>query len=44
MGVGRIFSREEIAAFSRGNQKDFSRGANTGEISFYPLKTKKTTF
>ena len=26
------------------NQKDFSRGVKNGEIWFYPLETKKTTF
>jgi len=30
--------------FSRDAQKDFSMGAKTSKISFYPLKTKKTTF
>ena len=30
---------------SRGNQKYFfRRGAKSGEVSFYPLETKKTTF
>jgi len=45
MGVGRIFSRwEPIADFSRGSQKDFSRGTKSGEILFYPLESKKTIY
>jgi len=40
MGVGRIFSRWA----TRGFFKNFSRGAKSGEIRFFPLKTKKTTF
>jgi len=30
--------------FSRGSRKEFSRGCKSGEISFYPLETKNTTF
>ena len=41
MGVGRIVTREgplgDLSEF-------FSRGAKSGEIYFFPLKTKKTTF
>jgi len=36
MGVGNIFSRGAIAGFSR--------GGNSGEISFYLLKTKRIYF
>jgi len=37
MGVGRIFPGD--------SQKDlFPRGTNRGEISFYSLETKRTTF
>jgi len=37
MGVGRIFSRGGKRGF-------FWRGAKCGEISLFPLETKKTTF
>jgi len=40
MGVGRIFSR----GTSRAYFQNFSRGGKSGEICFFPLKTKKTTF
>jgi len=45
MGVGRSFSRgvQLIVDFSRGSQKIIFQGGS-GEISFYPLDTKKTTF
>jgi len=36
MGVGNIFSRGAIAGFSR--------GGNSGEISFYLLKNKRIYF
>jgi len=29
--------------FSRGSQKDLSSGSQQGEISFYPLESKRTT-
>jgi len=37
MGVGKIFSRGALGDFSRG-------GAKSGEIWFFPLETRKTTF
>ena len=37
MDNGRIFSREGSIVDSRGSQKDFCRGAKSGEISFDPL-------
>ena len=40
MGVGKIFSRRG----TRGFFQNFSRGTKSGEICFFPLKTKKTTF
>jgi len=40
MGVGRIFSREAHGDFS----KIFPGVAKSGEICFFPLETKKTTF
>jgi len=41
MGVGRIFSRDgPLGYFS----KIFLGGAKSGEICFFLLKTKKTTF
>ena len=44
MGVGRIFSRVGVNSdFSRYSQKDFSKGDESGEISFYQFETKKTT-
>jgi len=33
-----------IVDFSRGSKKRFSRGGKSSKISFYPPKTKKTTF
>jgi len=36
MGVGKIFPRGEIV--------DFSRGFKSGEMTLYPLETKKTTY
>jgi len=39
----RFFAVGEIFDFSRGSQKDFSGGSKSGEISFYPFETKKTT-
>jgi len=44
VGVGRIFSRGVQSGIFPGIAKDFSRGAKDGEISFYPMETKKTTF
>jgi len=44
MGVGRIFSRGWPKADFPGVAKDFSMAGQNGEISFYPLETKKTTF
>jgi len=42
MGVGRIFSsREQYCIFSRGGQNNVFMGANSGDISFYPLESKK---
>ena len=43
MGVGRIFSRSAIMDFIRDSQRIFFMGRNNGEISFYALKTKRTT-
>jgi len=40
MGVGRIFSRGDTRWFFQ----NFYRGAKSGEICFFPLETKKTTF
>ena len=40
MGVWGIFPGEALGDFS----KIFLEGAKTGEICFFPLKTKKTTF
>ena len=40
MSVGRIFSR----GGPRGFFLNFSSGAKSGEIWFFPLETKKTTF
>jgi len=40
-----FFPGGALAEFSRDSHKDFSRGgAKSGEISFFLLKTKKTTF
>jgi len=39
-----FFPGGPIVDFSRGSQNDFSRGAKNGDISFFPLETKKTTF
>jgi len=39
-GVGSIFSRGAIRGFFH----NFSRGAESGEICFCQLETKKTTF
>lgn len=36
--------RGALADFARGCHKDFSMGATSGEISFFSLETKKTTF
>jgi len=45
MGFGRICSWwGALADFSKGSHKDFSRGAKSGEISFFVLESKKTTF
>ena len=41
MGVGRIVSRGAIV---RGWPKVFFQGVNSGEISFYQLKTNTKTF
>ena len=40
MGVGRIFSRGGTCGFFQ----NLSMGAKSGEICFFPLETKKTTF
>jgi len=40
MGVGRIFSMGNIG----GILQSFSKGGQSGEICFFPLKNKKTTF
>jgi len=39
-----FFSRSSIVDFLTDSQKDFSRGENSGEISFYPLETKRAMF
>jgi len=48
MGVTYVFLDffldEVNCGFSRVDQKDFSKGVNSGEILFYKVKTKKTTF
>jgi len=45
MGVGKFFSREEIVDFSRWWPNAFFQGwANSGEISFYQLESKRRTF
>ena len=44
MGVGKIFPGGTIVDFSMGRWKDFSRGVQNGEISFYPPEAKKTIF
>jgi len=44
MGVGRIFSKGEIVLFPGVTKRFFQGGAKRGEISFYPLETKRTTF
>jgi len=40
IGVGRILQRGPLGDFS----KFFAGGAKSGEICFFPLITKKTTF
>jgi len=45
-GHGRwkdFFPEVAIMDFSRGSQKDLSSGSQQGEISFYPLESKRTT-
>jgi len=39
-----FFQGAQLVDFSRGSQKDFSMRAKSGEISFFLLETKKTTF
>jgi len=39
-----FFLGSAISGFFQGSQNDFSRGSKSGEISFYPLEIKKTTF
>jgi len=43
-GRGKDFFGGKIVNFSRDSQKDISREVKSGEISFYPLETKKTFF
>jgi len=46
MGVGRIFSKEweKKWIFSSVVKNIYPREGQSGENSFYPLKTTKTTF
>ena len=39
-----FFQSGPIVDFPRVAKRNFSRGANGGEILFYPLETKRTTF
>ena len=39
-----FFQGRAIADFSRSGHEDFSRGGKSGEISFFPVQTKKATF
>jgi len=44
MSVGRIFCRGGISGFFQGKLRVFLGEAKNGEIPFFPLETKKTTF